>query len=130
MTTHIDGTEILTVFDNCSSVSTVRHNAIADAKIIEVKNRETNSQGHRIIIYPSGKELHFSFDTTAEDSDNVIEEEECLEPVSNAPTEDADWDKDATIASNKEYRRDDTMKSVKYPSNRWKEPHGKDCQSG
>ena len=83
-----------------SPVSTVRHNAIAEAKIIEVKHRETNSQGHRIIIHPSGRELHFPFETTAEDSDDVIEEEDCLEPVSNAPTEDADWDEDATIASN------------------------------
>ena len=53
----------------------------AEAKIIEVEHRETNSQGYRIIIHPSGRELHFPFDTTAEDSDEVIEEEKCLEPV-------------------------------------------------
>ena len=33
-TTDIEGTKILTVFDSCSPVSTVRHDAIAEAKII------------------------------------------------------------------------------------------------
>ena len=79
--------------------STIRHDAITEAKIFEVKHRETNSQGHRMNIHPSGRELHFPFETTAEDSDDVIEEEEYLEPVSNAPIEDADWDENTTIAS-------------------------------
>ena len=43
-----------------------------------------------------------------------------MEQVSNAPTKDADGEEDATIASNKEYRRDDTTKSVESPSDHWK----------
>ena len=82
VTTYINGTEIPTVLDTCSPVSTLRHNATTEAKIIEIEHRETNSQGYRIIIHPSGRELHFPFDSTAEDNGEVIEEEECLEPVS------------------------------------------------
>ena len=60
----------------------MRHDAIAETKIFKIKHRNTNSQGYRIIIHPSGRELHFPFDTTAEDSGEVVDEEECLEPVS------------------------------------------------
>ena len=42
----------------------------------------------------------------------------------DGPIEDVDWNEGATIASNEEYRRDDTMKSVKSPSNQWRDPHG------
>ena len=64
----------------------MRHYAIAETKIIKIKHRNTEDQGYKIIIQPSGRELHFPFDTTdtaAEDSNNALEKEECLEPMSN-----------------------------------------------
>ena len=63
-------------------VSTLRHSATTESKIIDIETREKNSQGYRIIIHPSGRELHFPFDTIAEDSGEELEEEECMEPVS------------------------------------------------
>ena len=44
-TTNVNGTKIATVFDSCSPVTTVRHYAIAETKIIKIKHRNTEDQG-------------------------------------------------------------------------------------
>ena len=76
------GNKIATIFDSCSPVTVVRHDVIADTKIVEIKLRNTEDQGYKISIQPSGRELHFPFDTTdtaAEVSNNALEKEESLE---------------------------------------------------
>ena len=65
-------------------------------------------------------------DTIREKGRDILETATDQEPAStqlqkgvtirkDTPIENADWNEDATIASNEEYRRDDAMKSVKSP---------------
>ena len=82
ITSCVNGTEVTAVFDTCSPVSTLRHSPTTKAKIIKIEHRETNSQGYRISIHPSGRQLHYPFDTIAEDSGKESEEEEYMEPAS------------------------------------------------
>ena len=69
VTTHINDTEILTIFDDGSPVPTIRQNAITEAEIVDTKHKEKSSQDHRVIIHPSGKGLFFPFNITAKDDD-------------------------------------------------------------
>ena len=57
-------------------ISSNSDNPNTKAQIIKIDHKETNSRGYRISIHPSGRKLHFPFDTITE------EEEEYLEPES------------------------------------------------
>ena len=98
MTTYINGTEILTIYDDGSPISTIR---------------EKCSQDLKVIIHPSGKEIF-------EDDDERIKGKESMELVSVTLTEDIDGEEDATRTSNKGYRSGDTEKSAESPSDHWK----------
>ena len=54
----------------------------------------------------------------------MIRKEECIIPVSISPSKVADWERDATTTSNKEYRKDDTTSSVDQSSDVWEKFHG------
>ena len=98
VTTHINGTEILAIYDDGSPISTIR---------------EKCSQDPKVIIHPSGKEIF-------EDDDERIKGKESMELVSVTLTEDIDGEEDATRTSNKGYRSSDTEKSAESPSDHWK----------
>ena len=78
VTTYINGTEILTIYDDGSPISTMR---------------EKCSQDLKVIIHPSGKEIF-------EDDDERIKGKESMELVSVTLTEDIDGEEDATRTSN------------------------------
>ena len=98
VTTYINGTEILTIYDDGSPISTMR---------------EKCSQDLKVIIHPSGKKIF-------EDDDERIKGKESMELVSVTLTEDIDGEEDATRTSNKGYRSGDTEKSAESPSDHWK----------
>ena len=84
--TYFNGTEISTVFDTCSPISTLKHNVTTEPRIIEIEHREPNSQGYKVRIHPSGKQIQYPFDTITEDNDKEPEEEEYMEPASKKDT--------------------------------------------
>ena len=67
--TYFNGTEISTIFDSGSPISTMKHNMATETRIIEIEQREPNNQGYKGRIYPSESE-----------------KEECMEPASKKDT--------------------------------------------